>query len=70
MSFKYLQGRGLLHFPGLPVPVLGNPFGEEIFPDTQSKSPLTQREATASHAITGYVGEDPDPTSLQCPPFR
>jgi len=39
---KYLQGWCLNHFPGQPVPMLYNSFSEEIFPNTQFKSPLVQ----------------------------
>ena len=41
-SFKDPQEWGLNPFPGQPVPVLDNPFGEESFPNIQSKSPLAQ----------------------------
>ncbi|KAK4818707.1 hypothetical protein QYF61_018686 [Mycteria americana] len=68
-SFKYLQGWGLHHFPGQPVPMLDNPFSEVKFPNIQSKPPLAQLEAISSHPITCYLGEETDPTSLQ-PPFR
>ncbi|KAK4817461.1 LOW QUALITY PROTEIN: hypothetical protein QYF61_015616 [Mycteria americana] len=68
-SFKYLQGWGLNHFPGQPVPMLDHPFSEVKFPNIQSKPPLAQLEAISSHPITCYLGEETDPTSLQ-PPFR
>ncbi|KAK4814505.1 hypothetical protein QYF61_021568 [Mycteria americana] len=68
-SFKYLQGWGLNHFPGQPVPMLDNPFSEEKFPNIQSKPPLVQLEAISSCPITCYLGEETDPTSLP-PPFR
>ncbi|KAK4809926.1 LOW QUALITY PROTEIN: hypothetical protein QYF61_023413 [Mycteria americana] len=68
-AFKYLQGWRLHHCPGQPVPVLENPFGEEIFPNIQSKPPLEQLEAISSRPITCDLGEETDPTSLQ-PPFR
>ena len=45
-------------FPGQPVPGLGNPFGEEIFPNTQSKPPLAQLGAIASHPITCFLGKE------------
>ncbi|KAK4815695.1 hypothetical protein QYF61_005508, partial [Mycteria americana] len=44
-AFKYLQGWGLHHFPGQPVPVLDNPFTKDIFPNTQSKPPLAAVES-------------------------
>ncbi|KAK4809752.1 LOW QUALITY PROTEIN: hypothetical protein QYF61_008873 [Mycteria americana] len=68
-AFKYLQGWGLHHFPGQPVPMLDNPFSEEKFPNIQSKPPLAQLEAISSRPITCDLGEETDPTSLQ-PPFR
>jgi len=37
-------------FHGKPAPTLGNSFGEEIFPNIQSKSPLVQLEVISSHA--------------------
>ncbi|KAK4806266.1 hypothetical protein QYF61_013410 [Mycteria americana] len=61
MAFKYLQGWRLNHFPGQPVPMLDNPFGEEIFPNIQSKPPLAQLEAISSPPITCYLGEETDP---------
>ncbi|KAK4807134.1 hypothetical protein QYF61_018475 [Mycteria americana] len=60
-SFKYLQGWRLNHFPGQPVPMLDNPFSEEIFPNIQSKPPLVQLEAISSRPITCYLGEETDP---------
>ncbi|KAK4810277.1 hypothetical protein QYF61_015307 [Mycteria americana] len=55
------SGWRLHHFPGQPVPMLDNPFSEEIFPNTQSKPLLTQLEAISSHPITCYLGEETDP---------
>ena len=45
MAFKYLQGWQLNHVPGQPVPMVDNPFGEEIILNIQSKTPLAQLEA-------------------------
>ncbi|KAK4806908.1 hypothetical protein QYF61_012629 [Mycteria americana] len=56
-----LQGWRLNHFPGQPVPMLDNPFGEEKFPNIQSKPPLVQLEAISSRPITCYLGEETDP---------
>ncbi|KAK4818843.1 hypothetical protein QYF61_020062, partial [Mycteria americana] len=42
MSFKYPQRWRLNHFLGQPVPMLDNPFSEQIFPNIQSKPPLAQ----------------------------
>ncbi|KAK4832004.1 hypothetical protein QYF61_020442 [Mycteria americana] len=56
-----LLGWGLNHFPGQPVPMLDNPFGEEIFPNIQSKPLLAQLEAISSCPITCYLGEETDP---------
>jgi len=33
-------------------------FRKEIFPNLQSKAPLTQLEAIASHPVAGYLGEE------------
>ncbi|KAK4824671.1 hypothetical protein QYF61_017251 [Mycteria americana] len=67
------QGWGLNHFPGQPLPMLDNTFGEDIFPNIQSKPPLAQLEAISSRPITCYLGEETDPhlstTSFQtCAP--
>lgn len=35
--FKYLQGCRLNHFPGQPVPMLYNPFSEQIITNVQFK---------------------------------
>ncbi|KAK4816070.1 hypothetical protein QYF61_011294, partial [Mycteria americana] len=61
MYFKNLRGLQLNHFPGQPVPVLDNPFTEEIFPNIQSKPPLAQLEAISSCPITCYLGKETDP---------
>jgi len=37
--------------------MLGNPFGEEIFPNIQSEPPLVQHEAISSRPITCYLVE-------------
>ncbi|KAK4832875.1 hypothetical protein QYF61_025971 [Mycteria americana] len=44
----------------LPVPMLDSPFGEEIFPDIQSKPPLVQLEAVSSCPMACYLGEEAD----------
>ena len=69
MSFKYLQGRWLNHFPGQPVPMLDNPFGEEIFPNIQSKPPLAQPEAISSYPTTCYLEKETD-THLDTASFQ
>ncbi|NXW09053.1 MELT protein, partial [Fregetta grallaria] len=58
---KELGGWGLHHFPGQPVPMLDHPFREEIFPNTQSKSPLAQLKSVPSCPIVSYLGEKADP---------
>ncbi|KAK4820115.1 hypothetical protein QYF61_020347, partial [Mycteria americana] len=45
----------------VPVPMLDNPFGEEIFPNIQSKPPLAQLEAISSCPMACYLGEETDP---------
>ena len=54
----HLQGWGLHHFSGQPVPMLDNTFSEEIFPNIQSKPPLMQLEDIASRPIADYLGEE------------
>ncbi|PKU44940.1 hypothetical protein llap_4753 [Limosa lapponica baueri] len=44
--------------PWQPIPMLENPFGEEIFPNIQSKPPLAQLEAVSFCPIACY----PSPT--------
>lgn len=51
---------GLNHLPGQPVPMVDNLFREEILPDTQTKPPLIQTEAIASHLVTCYLGDEAD----------
>lgn len=59
MSFKSLQGWQLNYFSRKPVLILHNHFGEETFPNMQSKSPLAQPEAISTHPILGsYLGEE------------
>ncbi|KAK4827926.1 hypothetical protein QYF61_022374 [Mycteria americana] len=58
---KEVDGWRLNHFPGQPVPMLDNPFAEEIFPNIQSKPLLAQLEAISSFPITCYLGEETDP---------
>lgn len=36
---KHWQARGINHFSGKPVPVLGHPRGKELFPNVQSEPP-------------------------------
>jgi len=58
MFFEHLQGWGLHHFPGQPVPMPDHSSRKEIFPNIQSKPPLTQLEAIASRSVASYLGED------------
>lgn len=48
VSFKYLQGWWLYHFPGQPAPMLDSTFHEEILSNIQSKPPLEQPEDVTS----------------------
>ncbi|KAK4824211.1 hypothetical protein QYF61_012125 [Mycteria americana] len=53
---------GLLgHLGTLSVPMLDNPFSEDISPNIQFKPPLVQLEAISSRPITCYLGEETDP---------
>jgi len=56
--FEHLQGWGLHHFPGQPVPMPDHSCSKEIFPNIQSKPPLAQLEAISSRPITRYLGEE------------
>jgi len=51
MFFERLQGWGLHHLPGQPIPMSDHSFSKEIFPNIQSKPSLTQLEAIASRPI-------------------
>ncbi|KAK4827828.1 hypothetical protein QYF61_021912 [Mycteria americana] len=44
-----------------PVPMLDNPFREEILPNIQSKLPLVQLEVISSCPVASYLGEETDP---------
>jgi len=59
----------LNRFPEQPVPMLDKPSGEEIFPNTQSESPLIQPAAISSHPTASYLGEETD-THLVVGSFR
>ncbi|KAK4821380.1 hypothetical protein QYF61_018918 [Mycteria americana] len=48
-------------FEEQPVPMLDHPFGEDIFPNIQSKPPLEQLEAISSRPMACYLGEETDP---------
>ena len=58
MLFEHLQGWGLNRFPGQPVPMSDHSCSKEIFPNIQSKPPLTQPEAIASSPIARDLGEE------------
>ncbi|KAK4827951.1 hypothetical protein QYF61_022566, partial [Mycteria americana] len=50
-----------IRFPGTePVPMLDNPFSDEIFPNIQSKLPWAQVEDLSSCPGTCYLGEETD----------
>lgn len=58
-SSEHLQGQWLNHFPEQSTTMFNTcyPFGEVIFLNMHSKSPLAQHEAIFSHHITCYLGE-------------
>ena len=58
MGFEPLQGWGLPHCPGQPVPVPDHSASKDIFPNIQSKPPLTQLEAISLHPTMSYLGEE------------
>jgi len=49
--FEPLEGWGLHHVPGQPGPRPDHSFSEEIYPNIQSKPPLTQPEAISSRPV-------------------
>jgi len=63
ISFKYIWEWWLNYLPGQPIPMLGNSFSGEIFPNIQSKPPLVQLEASSSCPIASYLGEETNATS-------
>ena len=60
MFLEHLQSQWLNHLPGQPVSVHDHSFGE-VFPYIQPKPSQAQLEATASHPIVSYLGEEADP---------
>ena len=44
--------------------MLDSPFGEDFFPNTQSKPSLVQSEAISSSPISCHLGEEPDTHSV------
>ena len=61
MVFEPLQGWGLPHCPGQPVPRPDYSFSKDIFPNIQSEPPLIQLEAIDSRPIASYLGEETNP---------
>ena len=53
--FEPLQGWGLHHCPGQPVPMTDRSCSKEIFLNIQSKPPLMQLEPISSCPITSYL---------------
>jgi len=51
MFLEHLQGQWLIHLPEQPIPVPDHSFREEVFPNIQNESPLTQLVAIPSHPI-------------------
>lgn len=60
MAFKYLQGWGLYHFLGQPIPKLDHFFHEEILFKFQSKLPVLQLTRTHLCPVTYYLREETD----------
>jgi len=58
MFFEHLQGWGLHHCPGQPIPMSDHSFSKELLPNIQCKHPLAGLEAIASHPIASYLGEE------------
>ena len=61
MVFKHIQGWWLHHLHGEPLPVLNNPFCQEVSPDIQPKLTLAQLEAIVPHPVTCHQGEKTNP---------
>ncbi|KAK4830741.1 hypothetical protein QYF61_013191 [Mycteria americana] len=68
-SLETFKGWRLNHFPEQPVAMLDKDFGEEFFPNIQSKPPLVQLETIASHPMACYLGEETD-TDLATTSFQ
>ena len=47
MTFAYVQGWRLHNLPEQPVPVLGHPHNEKVFPDVQREPPVVQCPVTS-----------------------
>ncbi|KAJ7395560.1 hypothetical protein BTVI_154349 [Pitangus sulphuratus] len=58
--FLNTSGDEVFHSRGHPVPVLDNPFCEEIVPDVQPEPPLVLFEAMSS-SVTSCLGEEINP---------
>ena len=56
--FERLQRWWLNHLPGKPIPMPDLSFSKEIFPNIQSKPPLTQHDSIASCPVISYLGEE------------
>jgi len=54
MAFEYLQGWRLHNISGQPVPVLGHPHSEKVFPDVQRQPPVFQFVPVASCLVTRH----------------
>jgi len=54
MAFEHLQGWRLHNLSGRPVPVLGHPHSEKVFPDVQREPPVFQCVPVASGPVTGH----------------
>lgn len=68
MSFKYLHGWQLNHFPGEPVltlDIIDIIYVNNFFPYIQSKPPLEQPEDISAYSITCYLEKRLAPIRLQ-----
>ena len=54
MAFEHLQGWRLHNLSGQPVPVLGHPHSEKVFPDAQREPPVFQCVPIVSGPVTGH----------------
>jgi len=59
MASVYLQGRRLHSFPGQPVPALGHPHCDKVFPEVQRDPLVFQFVPIASDPGMGYHCKEP-----------
>ena len=58
MAFEYLQGWRLHKVCGQPVPLLGHPHSEKVFPHVQEEPPVFHFVPIASCPVTGHLWKE------------